>query len=157
MTHDYFGTKHIRAYEEEDGEGRPGYGVIYPDGYTSWSPKDVFEAAYQRLDALSFGHAIEALKQGHRVSRKGWNGKGMWLILVSGNPKCELRDGSPYKLATGLDECEILPHIDMWTVDSSGRRAMLPGWLASQSDMLADDWCVVNVDGSPVGMLEFAS
>lgn len=92
---------------------------------------------------MNFGEALEALKAGHKVARKGWNGRDMWLILVSGQKNAQLRDGTPYKLATGLDECEILPHIDMWTTDSSGRRAMLPGWLASQSDMLADDWVIV--------------
>jgi hypothetical protein len=98
----------------------------------------------QRTTNMNFGQAIEALKSGSKVSRAGWNGKGMWLVLVPGTPKASLRDGTPYKAATGLDECEILPHIDMWTVNADGRRAMLPGWLASQSDMLADDWSVVN-------------
>lgn len=92
---------------------------------------------------FNFGMAIEALKLGYRVSRGGWNGKGMWLVLVPGTPSAQLRDGTPYKIATGLDECEILPHIDMWTINASGRRAMLPGWLASQSDMLAEDWAIV--------------
>lgn len=137
---------------DEDPE-KAGYLVEYTDGgkpnvsgfigYVSWSPKDVFEKAYQKTNGLSFGHAIEALKEGRKVSRAGWNGKGMWLMLVAGAPKATLKDGSPYKVATGLDECEILPHIDMWTVNAHGRTAMLPGWLASQTDMLANDWCVV--------------
>lgn len=41
----YIGVKRIEAYPE-DRDGKPGYAVIYPDGYKSWSPKDVFEAAY---------------------------------------------------------------------------------------------------------------
>lgn len=94
-------------------------------------------------EGLSFGGAIAALKDGNRVSRSGWNGKGMWLVLVHGTPSAQLSEDSPYRTATGLPECEILPHIDMWTINSSGRRAMLPGWLASQSDMLADDWLIV--------------
>lgn len=92
---------------------------------------------------MNFGDAIQSLKAGLRVSRAGWNGKGMWLVLVPGTPSAQLRDETPYKVATGLDECEILPHIDMWTINASGRRAMLPGWLASQSDMLAEDRSVV--------------
>lgn len=99
--------------------------------------------SFKNETKLSFGLAIEALKSGKRVSRAGWNGKGMWLVLVPGTPVAQLRDGTPYRNATGLKECEILPHIDMWTINASGRRAMLPGWLASQSDMLADDWAVV--------------
>ena len=92
---------------------------------------------------LNFGQAIELLKTGHRVARAGWNGKGMWLVLVPGTPKAALREGTPYRNALGADECEILPHIDMWTINAAGRRAMLPGWVASQTDMLAEDWQVV--------------
>ena len=94
-------------------------------------------------DQMDFGDAIRALKGGAKVARKGWNGKGMWLILVPGTPSCQLRAGTPYHAALGDGECEILPHIDMWTVNAEGRRAMLPGWLASQSDMLATDWVEV--------------
>lgn len=155
MTQDYYGTKRITAWHQSKvsnvGEGADveGYAVKYSDGYTSWSPKDVFEAAYQHLDALSFGHALEVLKSGGKVARKGWNGKGMWLILVPGTPNAQLREASPYRNALesiqhiNPTECEILPHIDMWTINADGRRAFLPGWLASQSDMLANDWQVV--------------
>lgn len=92
---------------------------------------------------MNFGQAIDALKAGQKVARSGWNGKGMWLILVPGQPQVQLREGTPYAVALGVESCEILPHIDMWTVNAAGRRAMLSGWLASQSDMLADDWEVV--------------
>lgn len=140
---EYYGTKRISAWPEQR-DGQDGYAVLYPDGYQSWSPKATFEAAYQPLTAMSFGHAIAALKSGYKVARAGWNGKGMWLVLVPGTPSAPLRDGTPYKTATGLDECEILPRIDMWTINAHGRRAMLPGWLASQTDMLADDWTIVD-------------
>lgn len=92
---------------------------------------------------MNFGEAIQALKAGKKVARAGWNGKGMWLILVPGTPSAQLREGTPYHKHLGQPECEILPHIDMWTTNSFGRRAMLPGWLASQTDMLAEDWEVV--------------
>ena len=111
-------------------------------GYISWSPAGVFERAYRETSGMSFGLAIEALKQGHRVSRAGWNGKGMWLVLVPGTNGVHTTEGSPYMKA-GITHCDILPHIDMWTVNAQGRRAMLPGWLASQTDMLAEDWVVV--------------
>ena len=92
---------------------------------------------------MNFGQAIDALKAGKKVARSGWNGKGMWLILVPGQQQVQLREGTPYAVALATDSCEILPHIDMWTVNAAGRRAMLPGWVASQSDMLADDWEIV--------------
>ena len=93
---------------------------------------------------MNFGNAILALKVGNKVAREGWNGRGMWLIYVPGTPAAQLREGTPYRVATGLEECEILPHIDMWTVNAQGRRAMLPGWVASQTDMLAEDWVLVD-------------
>jgi len=92
---------------------------------------------------MDFGKALQELKQGKKLSRSGWNGKGMWLILVEGTPNATLKEGTPYSKALGQVSCEILPHIDMWTTNSDGRRAMLPGWLASQTDMLAEDWGVV--------------
>ena len=110
-------------------------------GYVSWSPDEQFQNAYREVDGLSFGLAIEALKKGCKVARAGWNGKGMWLILISGRQKVEFSEGSPYQTA-GFTNGEILPHIDMYTVNSEGRRAFLPGWVASQTDMLADDWCI---------------
>ena len=91
---------------------------------------------------FSFGQAIEQLKAGKKVSRAGWNGKGMWLILVPGTQGVNFTEGSPYMKA-GLTHGDILPHIDMYTTNAEGRRAMLPGWLASQTDMLAEDWSVV--------------
>ena len=130
-----------------------GFLVEYPDGgksnhlahsgYISWSPKDVFERAYRPCSGMDFGNALNSLKLGMKVARAGWNGKGMWLVLVPGTPNAELREGTPYRTALGQESCEILPHIDMWTVNAEGRRAMLPGWVASQTDMLAEDWLVI--------------
>ena len=138
--------------KDENGEDE-GYLVEYIDGgqantatykgYVSWSPKDVFERAYKPTEGMTFGLALEALKKGCKVARKGWNGKGMWLILVPGQKEVALRQGTPYGDALALTSCEILPHIDMWTTNAHGRRAMLPGWVASQTDMLSDDWEVV--------------
>lgn len=90
---------------------------------------------------MDFGCAIKEMKLGKKLQREGWNGKGMWVIFNAGSEgkTHSMFDGSVYK-NHGVDECEILPHFDMYTVNSEGRRAMLPGWLASQSDMNADDW-----------------
>jgi len=117
------------------------YLVQYEDGYLSFSPKDVFEAGYSAIkETMNFGEALHELKAGRKVARKGWNGKGMWLIMVPGSDNIKPVAGTPYSNAGITSEIQILPHIDMYTVDSTGRRAMLPGWLASQTDMLADDW-----------------
>ncbi len=121
MTREYYGTKKVTAWLDTK-DGQAGYGVKYADGYISWSPADVFEAAYQPLDALSFGHAVEALKAGERVARAGWNGKGMYLELQT---------------PTDLSKM-TLPYIFMKTVQND-----LVPWLASQTDILANDWCVL--------------
>ena len=98
---------------------------------------------------MNFGEAVAALKSGKRVARHGWNGKGMFLVLAGGYvvPKDKLRQDGPINAefleSRGLDSMEILPHIDMWTVNSAGRQAYLPGWLASQTDMLSEDWTIV--------------
>lgn len=85
----YLGTKMIsaepcKAWKDAGGHkiGDDGYKVIYEDGYTSWSPKDIFEKAYRETSGLTFGLAIEALKKGFAVRRKGWNGKGIFIALA---------------------------------------------------------------------------
>jgi hypothetical protein len=52
------------------------------DGYVSWSPKEVFENAYRPVSGLSFGLAMEALKQGKSLQRAGWNGKDQFVYLA---------------------------------------------------------------------------
>lgn len=95
----YIGTKIIKAepmtrgdYNKYRGWQIPvdeeptekGYLVKYSDGYESWTPLKQFEEAYRRCDNMPFGLAIEALKKGKKVARKGWNGKGMYLFLADG-------------------------------------------------------------------------
>ena len=85
---------------------------------------------------MNFGQAIEKLKLGQRVSRAGWNGKGMFLIYVPGTVDAKLHEGTPYANALNSNIVTINPHIDMKTTTGE----MQPGWLASQTDMLAEDW-----------------
>ena len=88
---------------------------------------------------MNFGEAIEYLKSGETVARKGWNGRGMWLLLVAGSKGIRPVAGTPYSNAGITDKVDIEPHIDMFTAQGN----MQPGWLASQADMLADDWHVI--------------
>ena len=85
---------------------------------------------------MNFGQAIEELKAGRKCWREGWNGKGMWLIFVPGSPSVRPVAGTPYSKAGITEPTNINAHIDMFTADGD----MQPGWLASQSDMLAEDW-----------------
>ena len=122
-----------------------GYKVTYPDGYVSWCPKTQFEEAGRPFDGMTFGMAIEAMKRGKKVARKGWNGKGMWLCV----PLC---DGPKEIPATGVwgkpnaeyaeqngGTVKVMPYVTMKTADGS----IVMGWLASQTDMLSEDWTVV--------------
>jgi len=59
-----------------------------------WLTTDEFNANYQETKRMTFGDAIEAMKAGHKVARKGWNGKGMYCIYVHGS-KVELKEGTP--------------------------------------------------------------
>lgn len=81
---------------------------------------------------MNFGDALGKLREGHRIAREGWNGKGMWLWLVSS------WDGDIATSPNPFDYFETLPFIAMKTADDK-----LVPWLASQTDMLAGDWQVV--------------
>lgn len=131
MTHRYIGTKEITAWEQEK-DGQPGYAVKYADGYISWSPRDVFEAAYRVTEGpaqfLTFGDAVHFLKQGKRVARHGWNGKGMWLEVQ--RPDEHSKMTLPYLYLNYPND----------SVNTPGARVP---WLASQTDMLCEDWVVL--------------
>lgn len=130
MTHRYIGTKEVVAWHAEK-DGKPGYGVKYADGYTSWSPKEAFEEAYRTSEpgmeqALNFGDALHYMKLGKRVARTGWNGKGLSAVLVpAGNAMFK---GQSMKDCFGL---------------SDGNGNIQPGWVASTGDLLANDWGVL--------------
>lgn len=112
----------------------PGYRVRYPDGYESWSPKDVFEEAYRPTDAMSFGLAIEAAKKGKRIARKGWNGKRQYVELATA-----ISYTSPIGAVVNAEH-DAIGNQALAFVGTSGVQM---GWLASQADMLADDWMIV--------------
>lgn len=111
-----------------------GYRVVYPDGYESWSPKGVFEEAYRKTDGMSFGMAIEAAKKRKKISRRGWNGKDQYVQIASGIAYVA-PDGSIVNVSH-----EAIGNKALAFVGTSGVQM---GWLASQADMLADDWEIV--------------
>jgi hypothetical protein len=86
---------------------------------------------------MDFGDALQALRAGARMERPGWNGKGMFIVLQAGYP-----DGIPINQntaeATGIPQgtvCRFRPYLMMFTADGE----FVP-WVASQTDLLADDW-----------------
>ena len=140
MTHKYIGTKIVTAWSSEK-DGLPGYGVKYEDGYTSWSPKEVFESAYRDIEgpvqALNFGDAIHMLKTGKKVTRAGWNGKGMFVFLVNGSTFKVSRAPLLGIFPEGA-EINYRPHIDIKNVDGS-----ISTWVPSIGDVMAEDWQVL--------------
>lgn len=146
----YIGVKMIQAepvtrgaFNASKGVGIPiddpcyndaGYKVVYEDGYVSWSPKEVFEAAYRHIDAMTFGLALEALKKGKKVCRVGWNGKGQYIELAT-----NVSYVNPAGGVTNVDH-EQMGNKAIAFVGTSGVQL---GWLASQADMLSEDWMVV--------------
>lgn len=104
---------------------------------------------------MDFGDAIRALKRGKKVTRRGWNGRGMFLYLKPATMvKAEWCHDPELKALCEANGGELLAlgTICMYTHDSTGRNAILTGWLASQSDMLLEDWEIYkesNTDKSP--------
>ena len=91
---------------------------------------------------MNFSEAMEAVKEGKRVARKGWNGKHMFIFMTpeSHVPYSKLKDHMQRHLIDVPEtRVHINAHIDMKAADNS----IVIGWLASQTDMLAEDWEVV--------------
>ena len=100
------------------------------------------EKIAQTETGMTFGGAIAALKQGKKVARQGWNGKGMWLWLKEGTMvKSDWCHDPALKAIADKNggEIEALGTVCMKTADNK----ILSGWLASQTDVLSHDWVVI--------------
>jgi len=97
----------------------------------------------RETENLNFGAALEALKTGARIQRAGWNGKDMWLAYSPGSkafPAAKFWAGANRDYAESRGGfADVLPCITMKTATGE----ILMGWLASQTDMLANDWRIL--------------
>lgn len=132
--------------KDEDGTDE-GYLVEYTNGgtpntstykgYVSWCPKEQFENSNKETKYLTFGNAIEAAKQGFKITREGWNGKGMFVVYQKGYPegiKCNKQTADAWGMKEGeLFKCE--PYLQIQMVN--GSHAM---WVPSVNDVLSEDW-----------------
>jgi len=84
---------------------------------------------------LNFGQAIEALKEGKKLARYGWNGKGMFLYHVPANSYPAQTEAA--KAAFG----DVVPY-QAYIAMKTTQNTVVP-WLASQSDVLAEDWAII--------------
>lgn len=97
--------------------------------------------------SFGFGEALTHLKAGKKVARAGWNGKGMWIVLMpelylppfnTQDTQRKVNDRTAKFI--GKDKpLDSQPYIAMWTAQEKWQ----PGWLASQADLLAEDWLVL--------------
>ncbi len=89
------------------------------------------ELAKDKPDCMSFGKAIEALKRGEKVARKGWNGKGIYLELQKPDEHSKMSLPYIYIVTNSLV-----------SDNPDAPRGIVP-WLASQTDILCEDWIIV--------------
>jgi hypothetical protein len=151
MTHgDYY---RFRGWDLKDkDENTEGYLVEYePDGhpnhpdfkgYISWSPKTPFEKAYREIEGMTFGAAIELLKRGKKVARKGWNGKNMFLWLKPATTISSDKIYDPILKEIAEQNGGTIPALGTICMKTATGE-ILTGWLASQTDMLLEDWVEV--------------
>lgn len=95
-------------------------------------------------ETVTFGDALEAAKDGHRISRKGWNGKGMYVFLakdVQFHTEADISEFNPEKATEETDRNAV--EVSNMLVLRTAQGTLQPGWLATQSDMLADDWYIL--------------
>lgn len=123
----YIGVKIIHAEPQEApkqyGEypaGSAGFKVVYEDGYTSWSPLNVFIDAYRRIDKMTFGLAIEAMKKGRKVKLSDWE-DGSYVAIQF--PDEDSKMSAPYFYI-------------------SGRFGLVP-WVPTFGEMFAEDWMII--------------
>ena len=115
--------------------------VVYPDGYESWCPKAQFEEAGRPIDGMTFGIAIDACRyKGAKIQRANWNGNGQYVryeeCLASEDGKLHVDPQD----APGMVESKCFV---FHFVNRKGETGIQVGWLASQADMAADDWRIV--------------
>ena len=88
---------------------------------------------------MKFGDAIEEARQGKRIQRAGWNGKGMWVCHMAPMVIPEGMVNTRTRSFGVSGDLRVGGYFVMWTADQTWQ----PGWLASQADMLAEDWATL--------------
>lgn len=139
--------------KDEDGTDQ-GYLVEYLDGgkanhpdykgYISWSPKEVFDNAYNPNGSFNFGDALLLLKQGIPMARKGWNGKGQFVAYNAGQKdlpadKFWIPANKAAAEANG-GTMDVAPYLSLKTAQNTVQM----GWVPSTGDLLAEDWEIYN-------------
>ena len=91
---------------------------------------------------MNFGQAIHYMKEGHKVARSGWNGKGMWITIGKGATIHADNFWNPHTKQHAIDNGGTAT-VDDYIIMKTAAGTICMGWLASQADILADDWEIV--------------
>lgn len=120
--------------------------VFYTLGNIASEDWEIMDEEYKAdldIHTFRFGEALQLLKQGKRLTRRGWNGKGLFVVYQKGYPQgipCNKQTAEAWGLKEGeLFKCE--PYLQISTVD--GSHAM---WVPSIRECLADDWILAEDD-----------
>lgn len=114
-----------------------GYVYISENHYPVFEPKEEFEKRFFDAENVTFSIALDAMKRGGRIARKGWNGKGMYVFLAD---EVEFRTEADI---SEFENSEDGVYTSEMLVLRTAQGTFQPGWLATQSDILADDWYVL--------------
>ncbi|WP_298113770.1 DUF2829 domain-containing protein [uncultured Bacteroides sp.] len=162
----YIGTKQVeaepmnmgQAYEKgflqagrvpsKTEQDKPGYHVKYADGYESWYPAEPFEAAYRDISGgMDFGDAVTLLKAGSALRRKGWNGKGLFVVKqvpahIEGDVIPKMQSLPQYAKELILKGKGFIDYTSQCLIynENTGRA---DSWVPSISDVFAEDWEIV--------------
>jgi hypothetical protein len=127
------------------------YIVEYEDGYRSFSPAEAFEKGYYEIcpdfteeavkltGGFDFGTAIHAMKNGLKVQRRGWNGRGQFVFYVPANKYHA--GGNKNGTLFGMFPDDMVPY-DGYFALKTAQNTVVP-WTISQNDATAEDWQVV--------------
>lgn len=160
--HRFIGVKIIKGFPQskkgfieskggifpENEEDQPGYQVIYPDGYISWSPKKAFEDSYREISigCMPFGLAIESAKKWHCIARKNWP-VGMFVfkqipadIKEDIIPVMQSVPSSAKNILLNRSEKIISYTNQMLIVDINGKA---DSYTPSLEDIFADNWYII--------------
>ena len=104
--------------------------------YLEFMKAEEFETVCRCADNMDFGDAIAVMKDGAKVARKGWNGEGMYVFLAY---EADFVTDADISAFDGRDV-----EVGDMLVLKTAQDTFQPGWLASQADMLAEDWYIVD-------------
>ncbi len=125
----------VPDWQQDDEDG---YLIRHSTGDESWITREMFLSTYTPVDMMTFEGALFCLKRGCKVARAGWNGKGMFVFLVPGST-FEVNRKPLLGIFPEGTEVDYRSHIDMKAANGD-----IVVWTAAQSDLLADDWTVVD-------------